>query len=84
MMFYWFRHSMVDYQTGNRLQLISERQAKAQNAWSEWRQKHITTDPVQSPVDILIWELVESLVESPSDPSIEHLRGSSNKDFPVS
>ena len=54
-----------------RLQLISERQTNAQNAWSEWRQKHITTDLMPSPVDILIWEPVESLVESPSETSID-------------
>lgn len=54
-----------------RLQLIIERKASAQNAWSEWRQEHITTDLMPSPVDVLIWEPVKSTVESPSEVIID-------------
>jgi hypothetical protein len=57
-----------------RLQLIAERKASAQEAWSRWRQENMTTDLMPSPVDILKWAPVGALIDLPSEEAVRCLR----------
>ena len=56
----------VHRENEERLELIAARSGTALRAWSNWCKNNFTTELMPSPVDILNWEPVKTLVNFPS------------------